>query len=512
MVTVSRWTVAPSEPRLWEAESDVAKPACIVGWFSEKSLRRPLAFRPNAVVTRLLERMPSMGKVDGHVRAASLTLVVLLGMAGCGPHAGDGQTSVQMSTTGEPMPTSESESQTGPDDVGPDGTCGDGVIEPGEYCFERIEIHDIQLPSDWIMADMTSDGTQEIVLLHRPGASGSSKIMVARWHDRGFDLVAGHPENLSGVLGGLELLTGRPLADGPVELMGTHGLSHVGRYFVAGTGTFLREEASETWGGLEYALATFDIDGDGADELIVAAWEGQKLVPHVLRREPNETWTPVDGALPHLELTGGMRAATADLDGDGADELILAYEVDWTADPRDPERTSVTVLRLEGDGFTVLHEGPAGTIPNEILIGDLDHDGVPDLVVGSPRNVALCRGVGDGTFEEPRLLALDAYGLPAHGEGGSLVGGLSLGDLDGDGRNELLTDLWSGDEGLPAPQDFVIIEDALSAPAVTVLIPGGFGRAHALADLNHDGVDDILCSERDEDPGVPFQLVLLSNP
>ena len=65
-----------------------------------------------------------------------------------------------------------------------------------------------------------------------------------------------------------------------------------------------------------------------------------------------------------------------------------------------------------------------------MAIGDLDGDGVPDLVTANsgPGNVSVLLGNGDGTFQSQQ-----AFGV------GSGPFSVAIGDLDGDGVPDLVT-------------------------------------------------------------------------
>ena len=124
-----------------------------------------------------------------------------------------------------------------------------------------------------------------------------------------------------------------------------------------------------------------------------------------------------------------------DVNGDGDPDLVVAN----LCDTSDCNNGSVSVLLGNGDGiFQAPLSYSSGDHAWEIAVGDVNGDGNPDLVVGtcSLNSVALCTvgtvgvllGNGDGTFQT----------LATYSAGGSHVASVVIGDLNGDGCPDLV--------------------------------------------------------------------------
>jgi hypothetical protein len=244
-----------------------------------------------------------------------------------------------------------------------------------------------------------------------------------------------------------------------------------------------------------------DVDGDGADDLVVAEIDAARL--HVLRGGPDGFGRPSAAAI------GGEAVALAagDFDGDGADEVVAAV----------PSRGRVEVLR--GAEVAVAR---ASAWPQALAAADLDGDGALDLAVGDGLEPSVWVGFGDGRGGWSKGQVWPATGepgrlVPLRGADGALLavyaaarpelavidprsgalrtetltwwplGGVAAYDLDGDGRDELLA---AGE----VPRVLREVEGFRPAPRWRWPLVGEAGK-FALADLDGDGQRELVVED-----------------
>ena len=230
-----------------------------------------------------------------------------------------------------------------------------------------------------------------------------------------------------------------------------------------------------------------DVDGDGARELVlvIRAYAGKV---QVLRRTKAGTLA----ADPPVTFDREPRSAVAgDFDGDGDVDLAVCFY----------GSEHLAVLRNDGTGAFAASQrirvDPwTGAIPGpqDVMSADLDGDGRSDLVVGciGTRRFDVFAGRADGSFAPPvSWLAPDFPGVtrPA-------VVGFDLGDIDGDGDVDILAPLLSSTSGQPLVG---FLNDGAGGFGERVLLAStasgaGYHWGARLCDFDGDGRLDALTS------------------
>jgi hypothetical protein len=202
------------------------------------------------------------------------------------------------------------------------------------------------------------------------------------------------------------------------------------------------------------------------------------------------TVVDLSGPAPHFRqlsiATGhGPRWITvADVNHDGIPDILVA----------NADVGTVTVLLGDGRGqFREAQGSPlaAGHLPNDIAVADMNGDGNPDLVIADHQSpyVAIFLGDGKGGFRPAPGSPVDVHSNP-HPHA------VAVADFNGDGKLDVATDSWGNNQ----------IELLLGDGKGGLVTPGRyFPVGHRpyerlrTADFNHDGHPDIVTTNLDDD-------------
>ena len=143
----------------------------------------------------------------------------------------------------------------------------------------------------------------------------------------------------------------------------------LGSPLLAQTTSFTRTDYQV--GSFPSSIATGDLNGDGYLDLVVA--NGGDNAVSVLFGNPDVTFQP---AIQLAAGSGPVSVVIADFNGDGNLDIATA-----NAGVSEPTK-SVSVLLGDGNGnFGSPITSPTGTYPMAMAMGDVNNDGIPDLVL-----------------------------------------------------------------------------------------------------------------------------------
>jgi uncharacterized protein (TIGR03437 family) len=255
-----------------------------------------------------------------------------------------------------------------------------------------------------------------------------------------------------------------------------------------------------------FPLAVADFNGDGNPDLLAANQLCSESSLSVYPGNGDGTFRDALQCSAGVQMGdwGSRSIVVGDLNGDGKLDVVWGNIRGW------PE---IFLWLGNGDG-TFKPPSPiragTGAGGKPIAVGDLNHDGKPDLVVGTPGGVDVLLGNGDGTFQiSPSTettpgggLFLQAYdGLSLHQSyfrPWTASTDIFIRDFDGDGNLDIVLDnaLFRGNgDGTFQPAQFL---GAGSAGAISVICE----------DINGDGKPDLVYLDQQSDTQIGSATML----
>jgi hypothetical protein len=231
-----------------------------------------------------------------------------------------------------------------------------------------------------------------------------------------------------------------------------------------GAGTFLDGEWIAVAGSGNCGAAA-DFNGDGKPDLAVPTTQGITILLGT-----GNAGTPYTTG-PSFALSGAACPITGDLNGDGIPDLLIGAG----------SLGGVGAYLGSGDGtFRLASVIPVS--PGNLVRGDFNHDGKPDLADSSNQ---LSLGNGDGTFQTPVPI------LPNPPDGFSWI---AAGDVNNDGW----TDILATQPEYCCGALYVLLNNQQGGFTLTTINDTNGPSAVMLADLNLDGNLDAVVMEADE--------------
>ncbi len=387
---------------------------------------------------------------------------------------------------------------------------GDGTFKPA------VNYSPISYMTNVAVGDFNSDGNPDLML------SGQGEIC----------FFAGKSDGT--FQSGVELVTGGntygPLvaadlnADGKLDLVSVIAGSNPGLVAVFlgnGNGT-LQTPVNYEVGTYPQDLVLADFNGDGYLDVAVTECVSYNQCAvddpiSILLGNGNGTFQKAQTFKAATDQSA-VSIAAADFNGDGKMDLIVAN--DYSGD--------VSELLGNGNGtFKRAQNWSAGQAPHAVVVGDFNHDGVPDVAtVNSLGDVTVLLGTKGGNFRaardfidntQPRFVTVGdfngdgildlavanndagsmnvmlgqkggSFGPPAtYATPGSQTLQAIVADLNGDGHPDLVV---LGNSSTTPISVLLGNGDGTFKPAVTYAA-GGYSTGVAVGDFNGDGIPDI---------------------
>ncbi|HUI09547.1 MAG TPA: FG-GAP-like repeat-containing protein [Bacteroidota bacterium] len=255
---------------------------------------------------------------------------------------------------------------------------------PGGLSFKSLTIPVAYVPTAVAIADFDGDGRPDIVV-----SSNMQNAFVFKNTGRGDSLAFTLAATLTTQYGCLSLAAGDVDGDGLPDVVVANGSSTVSVFRNISTPGNVSFAPSVDITGFDnpWSVAIGDIDGDGRPDIAVGSYVAN--VVSVVRN------TGTAGHIsfgPSLDLAPGSLSwniALGDVDGDGKADLVVP----------NTDLGTVAVFVNKSNPGSIAFEQPltyaTGNGSMSINIGDMDGDGIPDLVIGnfySGQSIAVIRG------------------------------------------------------------------------------------------------------------------------
>lgn len=229
-----------------------------------------------------------------------------------------------------------------------------------------------------------------------------------------------------------------------------------------------------------FAIAAGDLDGDGKPDMVSSSLADKTI--SVFRNTSSPGNISFAAKTDYATGQNPYGIAIGDLDGDGKPDIAVTNYVSNTISLYRNTSTVGTISFAAGtDISTGADLGPWG-----IAIQDLDGDGKPDLAVTNNLSNTI------SVFRNTSTLANISFAPSIHFYGSSAPQGIAIGDMDGDGKPDLV---WA----INGQNTAFAVERNLSSPGTLNFVastPHTYNITYAydiaISDINGDGKPDVL--------------------
>lgn len=377
---------------------------------------------------------------------------------------------------------------------------GGGSITPHSFADRRLfSTAAIYFPTNITMADLDRDGRNDLLFAQYTSLAADVGMLIFRNSSMDTSLRFEEPLIVPGM--NVDYTSANGIVadfdgDGWLDMIGVSGDNLAVFRNISTQGHIAFDKpVLVPCQGTARGLTVSDVDGDGKVD-VAACFIPEKLVS--VFKNTSEPGTVRFRSRVDYSVKGGRNVLAVDIDQDDKPDLIIA----------DGENSSFNVLKNQCTKRRIDFGTPQSFpgFPGAFMsAGDIDNDGKADLVVadrGGSRIALLRNSTQQGTIQ---------WESPRYFETQSAPWGVTLGDLDGDSSIDIAVALMNRD---------VTIFKNRSKPGLFSLLPpvnytsGYFDAAHQLAigDLDGDGRNDIVAASEYEPSLAVYRSKVVAEP